>query len=344
MDLGLIWLGSVISARKEKKKQAKTETAARAAAANTAQGMSVYPEESNRKPVKKSVVLAGVFFLLAALFGLWYSYNFSMRMSQYTLEWGPVVELAACFLLMIASFRTRHIQAASVLHAFGFLGLIASNAETALRYYRAYGFGGYTSASGIHYAMVFESLLKVAAFFLMAIFALIALRKAKKHLGGIVRVLWVIPALLLLLDYAKFINDGDIIYLCQVMFQKGWAGLQNIHPGLLEAIAQLMLILAVFLTGFCFQRICKKPAVNFQQAAANVPPTPVPPVQASPVQPQPESQPVGAELPKQAAQQETAQADSQDMEKKLQAYKDLLACGILTQEEYDQKVREMMHK
>ena len=55
------------------------------------------------------------------------------------------------------------------------------------------------------------------------------------------------------------------------------------------------------------------------------------PVQAAPVYTAPVKQAPAA-----------AQPSRQEMEKKLQAYKDLLDCDILTQAEYDEKVRELM--
>lgn len=59
-----------------------------------------------------------------------------------------------------------------------------------------------------------------------------------------------------------------------------------------------------------------------------------------PVQPTKPVQPVKVAQPTKTTQ--TAQVNNQDVQKKIQAYKDLLECGILTQEECDQKIRELL--
>lgn len=103
----------------------------------------------------------------------------------------------------------------------------------------------------------------------------------------------------------------------------------------------MFLTLAVFFSGICFRRLCKKPEVSYRQAGY-VQPEPQSvysaPVQETPVQPQSEPQYTVPEPPKAAA----PKRNDQEIAKQLQAYKDLLDCGILSQEEYDQKVRELM--
>lgn len=63
------------------------------------------------------------------------------------------------------------------------------------------------------------------------------------------------------------------------------------------------------------------------------------PVQETSVQVQPEPRHTA---PEPQPQMKTApKADDLEVQKKIQAYKDLLDCGILTQEECEEKIREL---
>ena len=114
-------------------------------------------------------------------------------------------------------------------------------------------------------------------------------------------------------------------------------GLQGLtRPPLLQVYAVVLLALAVFISGFCFHRLCRKDAAVYTQSE----PQPVyyaPPVQ--PAQPQPEPVYSAPEPPKQP--EPAPKTNDQDVQKQIQAYKDLLDCGILTQEECEQKIREL---
>ena len=359
---GLIWLGSVISEKKAERKRAKATQAAaakapassagytqpRQAAVHTVQKTNVHPAAVpaiNEKPVKKAVILAEVCFLLAAALGIWafYTYGawtrarsmgaaYASDTTGYNLLSVTIVVESVMYLLMtIACTKTKHTQEASVLHVLGFLGLIAINSVLAVSYYQAYGFGGYTSASGIYHAIISAPLLKIAAYFLMTIFALYAMRKVNANLNSLVKVLWFVPSVLLALACAKNISDSYFIDLLSVLFAKGIS--LTLRPEYLDILSMIFTVLAVFFTGFLFLRISQLSDVSFQQSTAYVQPDPQPAVHVPPVQERPVQQ---------KSANVSSQSNNQDVEKKIQAYKDLLECGILTQEEYDQKIRELM--
>ena len=275
--LGLMWLGHVISDRKERKKQAKAANAAQntsfnsntytqpnKATANTANV--VNDSVMHKKPVKISPVLAAIFFLLAALFGLWSAYLYAYQPTHdpfLKTGWGHVVVSAACMLLMIGYFRSRKTQAASVLQIAGFLGVIVGNAAVALRCYRVYGLAWYTSNYGV-YATTYVPLFKIAVFFLMFLFAIFAMNKAKARLGGIVRVLWIVPALFLLLVTTKIISDNRSIDIIQKQIS---IGSYMPRGDVMESVSNVFLNVAIFFGGFALKAICKKPAVSFRQTS-----------------------------------------------------------------------------
>ena len=108
---------------------------------------------------------------------------------------------------------------------------------------------------------------------------------------------------------------------------------------MLTLFRDIHVIVACFLAGLCFRRICRSPVAVPQMEAPYVQPEPqyAPPVQ--PAQPQPEPVYSAPEPPKQP--EPAPKTNDQDVQKQIQAYKDLLDCGILTQEECEQKIREL---
>lgn len=237
------------------------------ASAYTAQAATVYPSAApavQGKPVKKSAVFAGIFFLLASFpeFGtICIRYT---RGSYLLLNSEEVALVGMSLLLMIAALRTKHIQRVSVLFAIGFLGLTLGSVDVALLAYRAYGSGGYVTSGSVYYA---APALKAAAYFLMGIFALLSTRKIKERCGGIVRWIWFVPILPLILAYTKEIADNEALWdLIQAISRHGFMGLKLlVQPVLLHVYSMVFLALAVFLAGFCFQRLCRKPAVVYAQ-------------------------------------------------------------------------------
>ena len=372
--IGLMLLAGVISNHKEKKKKAKAAQA-RAAASGagytqpqqtaytaqsaasgagytqpqhseyTAQPAAMYASAEPMAPGKRvniSAVFAAILFLLAALLEfIVLSERFS-QIPNYQMNSNQVSMVSMGILMAIAALRSRHIQQVSVLFILGFLGLALGNLDVALNSYRAYNFGGYTTPGGIHYAMFAAPALKAAAYFLLALFALLSTRKIKESCGGIVRWLWFVPMLPLVLGVAKEISDDEALWEIMRVFSRrgGIPGLQGLtHPALLQVYAVVLLALAVFISGFCFHRLCRKDAAVYTQSE----PQPVyyaPPVQ--PAQPQPEPVYSAPEPPRQPVQPQAApKANDPDVLKQVQAYKDLLDYGILSQEEYDQKIREL---
>lgn len=351
VGIGLVWLGSVISERKARKKQAKAQAAAAGKTAQPAQRtaarVSAAPA-ANAKPAKKAATFANLCFLLAAIVGVWafYTYGSWMKARATGAAYAAgtvgfdrlsviiVMEAVVYAILWITCFGMKKRQEPSAMQAVGFFGLTAINAVLAVSYYQDYGFGGYTSASGIYHAIISVPLLKIAAFVLMAIFAICAMPKARVRCGGVVRALWFVPAVLLGLACAKNISDSFLPELLPHVFAEG-VGL-TLRPEYVDILCQVFSTLAVAFAGFCYQRISRRggPVVK-QQAKVQPEPQYVQP-QSAPVQ----AAPVYTAPVKQAPA--AAQPSRQEMEKKLQAYKDLLDCDILTQAEYDEKVRELM--
>lgn len=105
----------------------------------------------------------------------------------------------------------------------------------------------------------------------------------------------------------------------------------DLLPGILMVAAGLGLM-------WLAEMISERKAKKKQAKAAQTPraAAPVQPVQQRPAQPQPEPRYRTPEPPRQ-----TTQVKDPEIQKKIRAYKDLLDCGILTQEEYDQYIREL---
>lgn len=294
----------------------------------------------SRKPVKASPVFAAIFFILASLLGLWSQYLYSLRDVWSTLGADAFIVCGMGVLLMIAAFRTRHIQEVSVLFALGFLGLAVDSAYAAVTAYRVYGFGEHITNNGIYYAKPAVPMIETAVYFLMAVFAILSTRKIKAHMGGVVRCLGWIPFVALALACMKDIGDKRILDLLAMSISRGFR--YPPRPEYLQVFSQIFMVLAVLFTGACFRRICKKPV---RQTSYIQPEMPAQPQYQQPVQ-QPAQQPAQPQYqqPAQPQYQQPVQsrpANSPDLEKTIKAYKDLLECGILSQEEYEEKIREL---
>lgn len=339
--LGFMWLGDIISTKKAQRKRKKAQRAATAAAssprASYAQPQQSAPVASHAasavqgKRVNISAVFAAILFLLAALLEFIVLSDTFSHVPNYQMNSNQVSMVSMGMLMAIAALRSRHIQQVSVLFILCFLGLALGNLDVALIAYRNFG-------SGRHPLYVMSA-LKAAAYFLLALFALLSTRKIKESCGGIVRWLWFVPMLPLVLGVAMEILCNDSFWTTIRVFARlgTFPGLKGLtRPSLLQVYAVVLLALAVFISGFCFHRLCRKDAAVYTQSE----PQPVyyaPPVQ--PAQPQPEPVYSAPEPPKQP--EPAPKANDQDVQKQIQAYKDLLDCGILTQEECEQKIREL---
>lgn len=361
--LGFMWLGDFISKKKAAQKRRKAQQTtvniqnsemSRAQPEQTAQSAQpssyavqaaeTYPfavSAVQGKPVKKSAGFVGTFSLIAALLELLSICISYIRIGKLLMMNSEEVALVAMGLLLaIAAFRSRHIQQVSMLFVIGFLGLALGSVDVALVAYRTYGFDRYITSEGIHYAVFAAPALKAAAYFVMCIFALLSTRKIREHCGGIVRWLWFVPMLPLALAYAKEISDDDAFWGIMQVFSRhgGFPGLKNLsHPALLHVYAVVLLGLAVFASGFCFQRFCRKRTVVYTQPELQS--TYAPSMQETPVQPQPEPCYAAPEMQKQP--EPASKPNNQDVQKQIQAYKDLMDCGILTQEECEHRIREL---
>ena len=337
--LGFMWLGDLISTKKAERKQKKAQQAAAAASVSTAscaQPQQAASTASNAaptasyaapavqgKPVNLCAVFAGIFFLLATLLGLWSVFS---PYNNYFDRLG-VVECAGFLLLAIGCFRMKRTQLANAFHLIGALLPAMVCAYSAFNLLRA----------ARHAVAPIPTLaLVIAAFLLMLLFAFCAMKP--RGSGGVTGALWFLPSVLLTAYLViQFDYDFNLNRLLNDFVENPrWMP----YPIMLTLFRDIHVIVACLLAGLCFRRICRCPAA--------VPPmnTPcdqfqyVPPVQ--PVQPQPESRHAAPEPPKQP--EPAPKANDQDVEKQIQAYKDLLDCGILTQEECEQKIRELMQK
>ena len=339
--LGFMWLGDIISTKKAERKRKKAQQAATAAVssptASYAQPQQSAPVASyaasavQGKRVNISAVFAAILFLLAALLEFIVLSDIFSHIPNDPMNLYRVSMVSMGMLMAIAALRSRHIQQVSVLFILCFLGLALGNLDVALIAYRNFG-------SGRHPLYVMSA-LKAAAYFLLALFALLSTRKIKESCGGIVRWLWFVPMLPLVLGVAMEIRFNASFWTTIRVFARlgTFPGLKGLtRPSLLQVYAVVLLALAVFISGFCFHRLCRKDAAVYTQSE----PQPVyyaPPVQ--PAQPQPEPVYSAPEPPKQP--EPAPKTNDQDVQKQIQAYKDLLDCGILTQEECEQKIREL---
>lgn len=376
IGIGLNVLASFISKRKEQRKRARAAGSAAAGSvryaqtaqsAGTAAAGSVHYAQTAQssgsaaryapvhqapvaqsRPVKKRCTAAAILFLLTALLEFVSLYMLYTSWDPYHMLTSEELALVAMgALLMIAALRSRHIQQVSILNILGFLGLTLGSVEVALNAYRAYGTGGYTTDSAIHYAVAAAPALKAAAFLLMALFALLSTRKIKAHCGGVVRWLWWLPLLPLVLACSKEITDRDVLWGLRqaASHYSGFMGLKFfVRPELLHVYAIALQVLAVLLSGLYFCGLCRRTDAVCDQGSY------APLVQEPPVQPQPEMRYAAPEPPQpemryaapEPPQPEPApRASDADVQKQIQAYRDLLDCGILSQEEYDSKVREL---
>ena len=337
--LGFMWLGDLISTKKAERKLKKAQQAAAAAsvstascaqpqqaastASNAAPAASYAAPAAQDRPVNGSAVFAGIFFLLATLLGLWSVFS---PYNHYFDRLG-VVECAGFLLLAIGCFRMKRTQLANAFHLIGALLPAMVCAYSAFNLLRA----------ARHAVAPIPTLaLVIAAFLLMLLFAFCAMKP--RGSGGVTGALWFLPSVLLTAYLViQFDYDFNLNRLLNDFVENPrWMP----YPIMLTLFRDIHVIVACFLAGLCFRRICRCPAA--------VPPmnTPcdqfqyVPPVQ--PVQPQPEPRHAAPEPPKQP--EPAPKANDQDVEKQIQAYKDLLDCGILTQEECEQKIRELMQK
>lgn len=353
--LGFMWLGDFISTKKAERKRKKTrQTAAANASASAAgyvpqqqtahgaysaptsaaYGSPAVPAAPGR-PVNKSAIFAGVFFLLGAVTEFWAckSRSYFTLGGNTSLNSEYVMLIAMGLLMLIAAFRTKQIQEVSVLFVLGFLGLTLGSVDVFLVKWRDYAWS--SNNPNTLFQRSSEPMFRAIGYFVMSLFALFSMRKIKKHLGGIVRYLWIIPGIILVLAYTKLVADSGVLIACRRVFNPQWIGLKNIPREVLNAAAHLFVIAAVFFSAFCFRRISCRPAVVFRQETYAQPNQPY----APPAQPQPAPRYTAPEPPKQP--EPAPKANGQNIEEQIQACKDLLECGLLTQAEYEQKIREL---
>lgn len=339
--LGFMWLGDLISTKKAERKRKKAQQAAAAAsvstascaqpqqaastASNAAPTASYAAPAAQGRPVNGSAVFAGIFFLLATLLGLWSVFS---PYNHYFDRLG-VVECAGFLLLAIGCFRMKRTQLANAFHLIGALLPAMVCAYSAFNLLRAVRH----AVAPIPKMSLITQALVIAAFLLVLLFAFCAMKP--RGSGGVTGVLWFLPSVLLT-AYLVIQFDYDLnlnLLLNDFVENPRWMP----YPIMLTLFRDIHVIVACLLAGLCFRRICRCPAA--------VPPmnTPcdqfqyVPPVQ--PVQPQPEPRYAAPEPPKRP--EPAPKANDPDVLKQIQAYKDLLDCGILTREECEQKIREL---
>lgn len=268
------------------------------------------------KPVNKSAVAAGLFFLMALLLGAWAMERLYSVASVVPVA-GKVMECAAYLMLMLGCFAMKRTQKVNIAHLIGIALLMGVYYPNVLAFLRM----------SFYRELHFEEKLamavcigKAAAFLLLFLFACMAMG-GKKRFSGLGRALWFLPGLLLaVVCFAQSISDFNLYKQLQMVFvELKWLP----TPLLLELFRDIDAILATLLLGFGFRCLSRTPAVVYQQ----------------PVQPQPEPQYTAPEpSPDAAAEKDT------DVEKQIQACRDLLECGILPRAECEQKIRELTQR
>lgn len=320
IGLGLMWLGDFISTKKAEKKrnQARQNTGAAKAPVYT------QPRQSTgvTKPANKIAIAAAILFLLAAATEFWATESTRALYTNIaqSLNSENVMLIGMGVVLMAAALRTKQLQEVSVLFVVGFLGLTLGSLDVTLVNWRDYATLVYEINTLFQYTS--ETLFRTVAYLLMLLLAVLSLPKCKARTGVVVKWLWLLPIILLSLAYIKLFVDGRISGLLQRLFHPRWVGLKHIPREVLDALAQLMVLAAALLSSLCFRRLACSPAVVCQPQAPYVQPQPQYTAPEPPRQPEPKPVP-------------------QDQEKMLQAYRDLLENGILTQEEYQQKIHQL---
>ena len=304
IGLGLMWLGDFISTKKAEKKRNQARQNPTPAKAP------VYTQPRQSASVTKAAISAAILFLLAAAAEFWATEStraFYTNIAQ-PLNSENVMLIGMGVVLMAAALRTKQLQEVSVLFVLGFLGLAFGSLDVTLVNWRNYGTLVYEVNTLFQYTS--ETLFRTIAYGLMLLLAVLSLPKCKLRTGVVVKWLWVLPVILLTLAYIKLFVDGRIGVLLQGLFHPRWIGLKHIPREVPDALAQLMVLAATLLSSLCFRRLACNPADVCRQPAPHVQPQPI----------------------------------VQDQEKLLQAYRDLLENGILTQEEYEQKLRQLSGK
>ena len=146
-----------------------------------------------------------------------------------------------------------------------------------------------------------------------AMFLLFLLTRGEKK--GAAKALWFLPAALMLLANIVGGHLPILYHLVKRLLQ------QRIYwPEMCSALTMLCDIAALFLLGLALRRFCVG-----ESAPAYAPEEPV----------------YAPEEPTYAPEEPAYDAD---LEKKLRACRDLLDCGLLTPEEYEEQVYELTHK
>lgn len=349
-------LGKIISMKKADKKAAKAPASFRTAAqsGNAFVG----------KTVGASVVLAGVFYLLAAAMGAYCSYVIVSTIGEQALNYTVVTENVVAAVLMIAAFWMRKSQAANVLHLLGFAVLTFIYARNGWGLYRIFGFEPYLADDGTMYnALALAPFIAAGGYFLMTLFSVFSMRGVKASMGIVVRILWILPVAALALVFVKNTVDSGVLKSIMNSIEIGH-GFRLATPQI-DALSQLFMLLAVFFNAYAFQRCCKKVKTEAAPAYSAPAQTYAAPVQmnnapqgvvcphcgnrndedsifcqfcGNRIAPAQQAEPqISYSQPAQTAQP----ANNTELQKQIIALKDLLDCGILSQEEYDKKIREL---
>ena len=315
--------------------------------------------------------MAAILFILSPVVAAWanmmYTTSSLLVTSALVHNYGDLfhlTEYALCLFLAVACFRGIAIKNVSWLHIVGLLGVLICKIGM-LANVLSFVVREHYSLRGTREVAFFE----LAGCLLIFLFAIAALPKNRSRFGGMVKALWFLPWVVLLVGNCFFMHHTGAIHHLSIQLGNGFFRLQ---PVFTDSLSLLCLSFAVCFTGFGFRRICKEQPQSHQIPAAPVQSAPhslcphcrqpiaagdvfcgscgqritpaAPPVQPQPqpqpVQPQP--QPVQSQPVYRAAEKPAdPQPVSKELEQKIQAYKDLLNCGILSQAEYEQAIRDL---
>lgn len=325
VGVGFMWLGDFISTKKAERKRKKAQQADVLATASTenctqprkfASNANDAPVQS--KPVNKIAVGAGVLFLLAVLLDIWSVFS---PHSRYVNKF-RLLECVSYLLMAIGCFQMKRTQRANVFQVIGMAGPAAISAYSLLQIVRA---------SGEAYVSTYTLMLLgsvILAFLLMLLFTVCAMKP--RGAGGVTGALWFLPSVLLMAQLIVRSNADHSLNqaLNDFVEHPRWMP----YPVMLELFLDIHLIAACFLAGLCFWRVCRSSMAISRMDAPFVQPELQ---QASSVQPVQQEHSSAAPKPPQ-------KANNLDVEKQIRAYRDLMDCGIMTQDECEEKIRELM--
>ncbi|MBQ3079468.1 MAG: SHOCT domain-containing protein [Clostridia bacterium] len=265
--------------------------------------------------------------------------------------------------LAIAAFITAGTRKASVMYLIGFSFLFllsVDSLKTFLEHANLY--------ANMKHIAIFTFVINICfvlSNLFMLLFSIFSLESARERYGSFVRAAWFIPIVLMIPCLYNNIRSLNLIFSINMIIKYGR---YDVFDSLdLYPLSQILYSLVYLFMPIAFRRICKKGAsqkllkpslqpstVSVNNIPAQTTFAPAEPSEGRVSLSKRESAPQTPSAPNMASQEKVpldkrasaAQTPVYDDEtkKQLDALKDLLACGILTQEEYDENERKLTQK